>query len=70
MLPAALQALQGAAIPAGTKEQPLPRVLALLPGTHVEAESSTDFRFVQQREICGGSMTRQSSVTSVPARTC
>ena len=40
-----VQALTGQAIPAGTKEAPLPRVLALLPGVHLEAQHSTDFRW-------------------------
>ena len=42
---AAAQAVHGVAIPAGTKEEPLPRVLALLPDVHLEAQHSTDFRW-------------------------
>ena len=41
---AVLQAVRGVAVPAGTKEEPLPRVLALLPGVHLEAESAEAFR--------------------------
>ena len=33
------------AIPAGTKEDPLPRVLALMPGVHLEAETATEYRW-------------------------
>lgn len=42
-----VQALQGVAIPTGTKDQPLPRVLALPAGTRLEAASAEDYR-------CGG----------------
>ncbi len=48
----ALQGLNGKLIPASTPEQPLPRVLALPPGTHLEAASWEEYR-------CSGGSERQ-----------
>lgn len=39
------QALEGKLIPAGTAEQPLPRLLALPPGTRLEAASLEEYRW-------------------------